>query len=183
MTLDQLFDLFWTEFKEADVPILLIGGFAVNCYKKEKRVTMDIDFLTTEENFNKALPRFEKKGCRQVTGNNLFAKVRTPGSPFDVDIVFVDRESFEDMLKEAREFEVMGRKFLTPSLKHLIALKLHAAKQDLEGRDYRDLGDILGLARENQIDVHTTQFRELCLKFGTEELHQMILKASEKWKN
>lgn len=87
------------------------------------------------------------------------------------------------MSAQAKELQLSGRKFLVPSLEHLIALKLHAAKQDLEGRDYRDLGDILGLVRDNQVDVRSDPFRELCLKFGTNDLYQMILGAAKKWKN
>ncbi len=182
MTLDELLDIFWKEFKEAGVPFLLIGGLAVNCYKQEKRVTIDVDFLTTEENFDKVLSQLEKKRCRQISRNKLFAKMRTSESPFDVDVVFVDPESFQGLFEEAREFEIKGIKFKIPSLEHLIALKLHAAKQDLVGRDYRDLSDILALMRENRMDPRTPQFLDLCLKFGNESLYQMILQASEKWR-
>jgi hypothetical protein len=62
-----------------------------------------------------------------------------------------------------------------PCLNHLIALKLHAIKYNPKIREYRDLPDIIELIRINKINTKDVEFKNLCLKYGREELYNKIL--------
>ena len=80
----------------------------------------------------------------------------------------------EGVLTETGEAQVMSEKFRVPSLNHLIALKLHALKNNLPHRELRDLRDIIELVKQHKIDVKTESFRNLCQKYGTEEVYKKI---------
>ena len=70
-----------------------------------------------------------------------------------------------------------------PSLKHLMALKLHALKNNQIYREYPDLVDLINLVRFNKVDVTKNGFRELCLQYGNRALYDKIVKAVTAWKN
>ena len=175
MNYTNVFQLVSSEFPKAGVPFLLIGGFAVNYYKAS-RSTLDIDFLIAEEDYGKILSPLKLAGYQEVRKDSLFAKL-SHKEPFfmKMDVLFTDRETLTEMLKDAKEAEIRGAKFKVPSLKHLFAMKLHALKQSGGSRDYKDLLDIMELAQKNQVNLKGDEFRELCLKFGTPELHQKII--------
>lgn len=67
---------------------------------------------------------------------------------------------------------------MVPSVNTLIALKLHALKNNFKLRENKDLSDIIELIRINKISYKTKEFKELCLKFGTEEIYQKIFERS-----
>ena len=95
----------------------------------------------------------------------------------DVDFMFVDRSTLDKILKEAGSLTISGQKFVVPSLNHLIALKLHAIKNNEKNRLMKDLPDIVNLIKNNGIDVRNEDFKNLCLKFGTENLYQRLLEV------
>lgn len=90
-----------------------------------------------------------------------------------LDLVFVEQETFQNVVKEARGVEVMGRKLLVPSAEHLIALKLHAIKNDPK-RETKDLNDIFEIIKAKGLDVGATKFKDFCLKFGNAGLFERI---------
>ena len=170
-------------FQKEMVPFVLVGGFAVNQYKFSRR-TIDIDFMTTEEGYEKVRPSLEQKGYKEFRRTRLFVRLREEAvGAIDVDILFVDENTLGGVLKEGKETEILGTRFIVPSLHHLIAMKLHAMKYDQGNRDFRDLRDIAELIKINRVDVTTNDFRNLCLKFGTEKVYQKILEAAKGWKN
>ena len=160
--------------RQAGVSCILIGGFAVN-YHKVTRQTADVDFLITKDDFNKISNFLEKAGYKQTSLHENFIQLES-SQPYlmDVDFMFVERETFERMQAEGERLDISGRQFVVPSLAHLIALKLHAIKHNPEIRIDRDLPDILNLIRINKVDVNDNQFKELCLKYGTEEIYRRI---------
>lgn len=164
MKYPNVFKLVSSEFNQAGVPFLLVGGFAVNAHQVS-RSTRDIDFLIAEEDYPKVLPLREDV-CARLKSDELFF--------IDVDILFVDRETLDEMLKEAKEVAVRGEKFKVPSLGHLIAMKLHALKNSEGEREYKDLLDIMELIHKNRVDIDSDKFRDLFLKYGTEELYLKI---------
>jgi predicted nucleotidyltransferase len=93
----------------------------------------------------------------------------------DLDFMFVDKETLDKIIQEAKEINIAGQKLLVPSLQHLIALKLHAIKYNPKIREYKDLSDIVELIKVNKINARDAEFKSLCLKYGTEELCHKIL--------
>lgn len=48
-------------------------------------------------------------------------------------------------------------------------------KHNLKIRESKDLPDIIDLIRINKIDFKGKEFKELCLKYGTEEIYRKIV--------
>ncbi len=174
-----VFELVGTEFEKARIPFVLIGGFAVNYYKAN-RMTNDLDLLMTDKYFSKAVSLLKAGGYQEVAKQNLFARFESNDpAMMDLDIIFVDQASFDGIVKDGQETSIQGISFKVPSLLHLIALKLHSVKHNPAGREYRDLWDVNELIKRNEVDVHSTDFRELCLTYGTEAIYHKIIAANK----
>lgn len=173
MRYPTIFHLVSTEFEKAKIPFILIGGFAVNAYKVS-RSTGDVDFLMALEDLPNALRIMEGNDYKKFDEGEFFVRLspaRRPG--MIVDFVLVDRITLDKMIREAKPVKLLGLRFIIPSVHHLIALKLHALKNN-SNREYKDLIDIFDLIKANKINVHTEEFREMCLKFGTEAIYSKI---------
>ena len=157
------------------IPYVLIGGFAVNYYKVTRQ-TADVDFLITQEDFDKIIGLLKKEGFKQDYAQEVFTRLTSEKPYFmDLDFMFVDKETLDKIIKEGKEASIAGQKLIVPCLNHLIALKLHAIKYNPKIREYKDLADIIELIKANNIDVKDNVFKALCLKYGTEELYRKIL--------
>ncbi len=175
MNYPTLFHLISTVLNEKDVSAVLIGGFAVNFYKVTRQ-TADIDFLITKNDFDKIFSLLEQEGYTKDDGHEVFIKLEnTKGYLMDIDFMFVDKETLDKVIKDSKEIIIAKQKFKVPSLNHLIALKLHSIRHNPKLREYKDFPDIMELIRINKIDVKRGEFKELCLKYGTEELYKRIV--------
>ncbi|MBI1871685.1 MAG: nucleotidyltransferase [Chlamydiae bacterium] len=176
MAYENPFELVSREFEKAKIPYILIGGFAVNFYKVS-RSTLDVDFLMALEDFQSAVRVMEKNGYQKFDEGDFFVRLRPAGiAGMIVDFVLVDRTTLDKILQEARPVKLGGLDFKVPSLNHLIALKLHALKNNPR-RGPKDLLDIFDLIKNNEMNITTEEFRQLCLKFGTEEVYSKILEV------
>ncbi len=156
------------------VACILIGGFAINHYKVTRQ-TADVDFLITPEDFDKIIARLEKAGYQKNLAQDTFVQLKSNRlSLLDIDFMFVDRETFAQIRNEGQPISIAGQKFVVPSLNHLIALKLHSIKYNPKIRLSKDFPDIINLIRINKLDFKDKKFKELCLKYGTEEIYQRI---------
>lgn len=177
MTSQSIFHLISDLTKKEGVSCILIGGFAINYYRVTRQ-TADVDFLITKDDFDKIITILEKAGYKKDLIQENFAQLKsTQLSLLDVDFIFVDQDTLTKILKESQEIEIAKQKLLVPSLDHLIALKLHSIKYNPKLRLTRDLPDIINLIRINEIDFKNNNFKELCLKFGTDEIYNKILEA------
>lgn len=163
--------------RKEGVPCVLIGGFAVNHYNVTRQ-TADVDFLITREDFDRISGFLEKAGYEQTLAQDTFAQLRSGRLPLlDIDFMFVDQATLTKILSEGQLLKIAGQKFIVPSLHHLIALKLHSIKYNPKIRLIRDLPDIVNLIRINKVNVGDKKFKELCLKYGTEEIYRRILET------
>ena len=154
---------------------ILIGGFAVNYYKLTRQ-TADIDFLITQDDFERIAALLEQNGFKKDYAQEVFVRFKGEKPNFmDIDFMFVDKETLDKIIKEGNEANIAGVKFIIPSLAHLIALKLHSIKHNPKIREYKDLLDIIELIRINKVNVENAEFRSLCLKYGTEALYHRIV--------
>jgi len=175
MKYPTIFHLISIEFKKAKIPLVLIGGFAVNYYGVTRQ-TADIDFLTTKENSAEALELLKRAGYKQGVVQKVFARLEDSKTYLiDIDFMFVDKETLTRIIEDGKKIRIAGRSFIVPSLNHLIALKLHSVKFNPEIREFKDLPDIINLLRVNKVNVRTERFRKLCLKYGTKELYHKIV--------
>lgn len=175
MTGHTIFKLISDLPTKVGVRCVLIGGFAINYYKVTRQ-TIDIDFIIDKEDLSKVSDYLKKAGFKLDFLHDNFARFK--GNDYyllDVDFMFVDKETLDKIINEGKEASVAGQKFIVPSLNTLIALKLHAIKCNQKLREHKDMPDIISLIRTNKIDYKSKDFRELCLKFGTEDLYNKIL--------
>jgi hypothetical protein len=169
-----IFHLLSTEFKKAKISCVLIGGFAVNYYGATRH-TADVDFLISTEDSEKASKLLRKAGFKQSVSQDVFARFGDNRSYFmDIDFMFVDKETLGEITREGKKAKVAGKEFIVPSLNHLIALKLHSIKFN-PIRELTDLPDVVRLIQVNKVNVLSSGFKELCLKYGTKELYDRIL--------
>lgn len=176
MSYPTVFHLISTLSKKDNVSCVLIGGFAVNYYKLTRQ-TVDVDFLITESDFEKIEVALKKEGFRKdCIQQGVFIRLKSNKSYLiDLDFMFVDRDTLDKIIKDGKEINIAGQRFIVPSLFHLIALKLHSIKYNPKLREPKDFPDIIGLIRANNIKVKDKEFKELCLKYGTEEIYHEIL--------
>lgn len=156
---------------------ILIGGFAVNFYKVSRN-TADVDFLITKEDFYKISGLLASEGFKPLSAHENFAHFQSPGSGLiGIDFMFVDQDTFVKIKQEGQRFKVGKNEFIVPSLNHLMALKLHSMKFNFKDRLVKDFPDIIGLIRTNRLNIHDNHLKELCLKYGSEEIYQRILEV------
>jgi len=175
MPYPTIFHLISAITNKEGVRCVLIGGFAVNYYKVTRQ-TIDVDFLTTKEDFNKISDLLKKAGFELGYAQEVFTRFKGPDHYLmDIDFMFVDKETLDKIIKDSKETFIAKQKFIVPSLNTLIALKLHAIKYNQKLRVHKDFPDIINLIRVNKVNYKSKEFRELCLKYGTEELYNKIL--------
>lgn len=180
MKYESIFELMSKELPKEGVRFVLIGGFAVSHYGMN-RFTKDVDFMIVKEDFQKVSTILQDSGYKEAIVQGAFARFKGQGEPFiDVDIMFVDQGTFEGIFSDGVRAAIEGNEFVLPSMMHLIALKIHAMKNNPARMEYPDLSDILIIAKQNNINLNGDDFRELCFTYGTEQIYQEILR---RWSN
>jgi len=178
MSYESVFHLLSDISKKGGVSLILIGGFAVNYYKYARQ-TVDADFLIKEQDFLKVSQFLKSAGYKLDYSQEAFARFVSTGDSviMDIDFMFVDEETFAKIFNDSQKTSIVNCEFRVPSLRHLIALKLHAIKYNLNLRLAKDIPDIINLIKINKVDAQGEEFKELCLKYGTQEIYQKILEG------
>ena len=176
MNYESVFHLLKDISKKENIPLILIGGFAVNHYKYVRQ-SIDVDFLITEQDFQKILAPLESAGYKIDYQQKVFARLISNKGllMMDIDFMFVDKQTFDKITADSQRVDIAGCAFRVPSLWHLIALKLHAVKYNTRLRWAKDIGDIASLMKINHLNIRGPEFKELCLKYATEEIYDKIL--------
>ena len=100
-----------------------------------------------------------------VIGGHALAAHGVARQTVDVDLLFVDAPTF-DRLESGGVPLQRGRVTLhAPALPHLIALKLHAIRNN-PAREAGDLGDIARLLHANREAIAANELAALCEQFG-----------------
>lgn len=170
-----IFHLISSVCKNKNVSCVLIGGFALNHYKVSRQ-TADVDFLITNDDYKKIAPLLEEEGYEQEYVQEVFVRFTAQKSNLmNLDFMFVDKQTLDAIIHDGKEVIVAEQKCIVPSVHHLIALKLHAIKNNPKAREFKDFLDIGDLIRTNKIDINDSEFKNLCLQYGTEELYKKIV--------
>ena len=179
MNCPTVFDLIAHVAQETGARLILIGGFAINAYGVARN-TLDVDFLISEADYQKLKGPLLAQGYEETVRTEVFVKqTHKDRGAMPIDLLFVDPNTFEMIWRGGGETTISGHKFKTPSLLHLIALKLHAIKKGSKDRFWKDLPDIINLVVANRMDVSSSNFVEICRKFGPEGIHQKIQEATQ----
>jgi len=161
---------------EQDPPLrfLIIGGHAVIAHGFS-RMTSDIDFLASKADRARWMTKITAAGLRKTFETEAFAQFsQERGEAFD--LMFVNEETFQKFLADAKESKFLGASAPIPSLDHLLALKLHALKGKPPHRTSKDAEDVEMLARNNKLDLTNRKYEELFLKYASREIYETILR-------
>ena len=158
---------------------VLVGGHAVNLHGYA-RSTTDLDILVCKDDREVWLSAAAELGDALSRDGLTFLQLRAPApSEWPLDLMLVGRETFEGVAQAAQPMRLFDDEVPVVSLSHLLALKLHALKHTNVGPVLKDYEDILNLATINKLDLRSDEFRDLCLRYGTIELYERILRLSQ----
>jgi len=158
-------------------PFVLIGGHALQAYG-HLRTTLDTAVLVAADSSDALCRELASLGFRKTACNRLVLRFNRPSAPDGyeetLDVLLVDVETFNGILVESRELDLGNGSCRVPSLSHLLALKLHAIRQDRR-RELRDLADIESLLRLNPGAISATELRQLASRHAPPDLLPRIL--------
>ena len=159
----------------ANLEALLIGGHAVNMHGVS-RFTEDIDFLVPRAKLDAWKAILSALGFAPFREGPTFAQFarEVEHGPKRLDLMLVNDETFTKLSARALALPEPSESLRIVCVEHLIALKLHVLKQDLEHRRLRDFLDVVDLVKENEIDLQTAEMKEIFEKYGTPELYQKV---------
>lgn len=154
---------------------IVIGGHAINCYGLARQ-TGDIDLLVDRTHKNEWSELLSKLDYQPGQNDQRFARFRSSYlAAWPIDLMFVDPDTFGQMYSESLEFDVGVSRVRVVSIRHLIALKIHALKIYQEHRHLKDYSDLLGLMKLKASNLTTNEIRELCLKYADMSLFTKLL--------
>jgi hypothetical protein len=155
---------------EAGVPFLVIGGHAVIAYGFPRQ-TADLDLLIREQDRETWHALVTALGYTpyHLQANFLMYNSLVPGTP-PLDFMIVNAQTFARLAADSGRLGAEGHGAMIPSLRHLIALKLHALRGGQAHRHERDLLDVITLVQLQSIDLASPDYREIFERYGTEAI-------------
>lgn len=174
----KILDLISQAAREQGLECLLIGGHAINA-TGDRRHTRDVDLVVCETERKRWEALLSNMDYKLFNDSGAFLQFSPPDlTQWPVDLMLVNERTFSGLRDGARVVNLGGQHdVLTPSIEHLIAMKLHAMKQGPPARRLRDLLDIITLVRQGRIDVGGDDFKQLCERYGSRETHAEIVKT------
>lgn len=156
-----------------DLPYLLIGGFAAS-YWGTPRFTADVDYVVPHEAFEAAKLTMSALGYRMAAlhPEESFAHFSPPGdSSFRIDLMLVDQSTWEKLKNHASlaDFGLSSNIPIVGAL-HLVAMKLHSAKQVDRSDKYKDLNDIVEICIAQDISLEDLENSGILSSHGTEKI-------------
>ena len=153
--------------------LLLIGAYALQAYDVVRQ-TMDLDCLVVDEDANALGTILLGAGYELIQRTDAFLRYSHPSVWFmDVDVMTVDRDTFDKMFAQSTTRKVQSITMNVPSLLHLIALKLHAVKNNAK-RELKDMGDIVELLRAHPDAVSQEALRGVCERYGPDGILEKL---------
>jgi hypothetical protein len=157
--------------READrqgLDFLIIGGHAVMHYGYV-RMTLDLDLLARDDQREAWRQLMAQHGYVSYSESPAFIQFasRTVGWPA-VDLMFVHADTWAQLRSEAVTKNSGNVEVLVPSVRHLVALKLHAAGSPTRSNPGKDWTDIEELIRRHRLDPYNAEFAQLILRHGGE---------------
>ncbi len=151
----------------AGLPFLIIGGNAVIAYGYPRQ-TVDVDFLVRDSDRKKWDELILALGYRAHQIHPVF-HMYNPISQENpaVDLMLVNEGTFTKLSVQTTDTLLGGVTVKIPSLRNLIALKLHALRHGGEHRHTRDFLDVVELAQLNQVDLAAPEYVEILERHAT----------------
>jgi hypothetical protein len=154
---------------QADVPLLIIGGNALQAYGLA-RPTFDIDCMISAPNRERIRETLLRSGFQWMAEFSSFQEFRYEGrmDTVPIHVMFVDSATFEKMWARSSQHAYGNLSLRVPAAAHLIALKLHAVKNN-PSRQGKDMRDIIHLLEQSPALVSKQELREICARYASAE--------------
>lgn len=163
----EIFDLLNRLQSRCGANLLLIGGWALQAHGYARH-TVDVDCMGAVEDDALIGEELRKAGFDCFDEMSAFRRFRHRLDPFLVlDLMRVNAGTFAKMWERSVPFFADGIELRVPALPHLLALKLHAAKN--QHRTSKDMEDVVQLLTFNPGKVPPAELRSLCEQFGSPE--------------
>jgi hypothetical protein len=173
----KFFETIDAETRKRNLQFLVIGGLAVNLYGYS-RETADLDLLICDGQREPWLGLFSRLDyVIYKDGGNFIQLSSEQHAAWPVDLMLVQKRTFAPMFAASQEADLYGTPSRIPSLKHLIALKLHALKNTRLDRFLKDFLDVENLIRINNLDLKSENIRQLFVRYGTMELYDKVSRS------
>ena len=112
-------------FIKHSIQPVLVGGYAIIAYKIQ-RMTFDIDFLLTADDFAKIESDIFALGYSVFNRQNAFVQLKSEALGLrDLDFLLSDPKTANSLIQNGRTVVIAGESFIVPSPLHLVAMKLH----------------------------------------------------------
>lgn len=166
-------EIIWDGLETRNVTALLIGGHALSAFGVARQ-TLDIDCLMVDSDSGAIHTILTEAGYRETERTENFIRYSHSSIYLmDVDVMLVDRGTFDKMLQRSSVDKVGNINVRIPCLVHLIALKLHAIRNNPK-RELKDLGDIVELLRSNQGKVPGEELKSTCARYGPDGIYAKL---------
>lgn len=171
--MDSSFPDLYKSLAEHNIKTLLIGGHAMQAYGVVRQ-TLDMDWLAMDEDVPKIKDVMKYNDYDLLAETDNFLRFRHQESGMlDIDVLIVDRKTFEMLYNSGSTLETPLGKWRIPSPAHFISLKLHAVKNN-PLRETRDVADIVDILRMVGSGISQDDLRQLCEKYGPGGIYDRI---------
>jgi len=159
------------------LPFLLIGGHAVILHGFPRN-TFDLDLMILRTDQIRWIDLLEELGEKKISAGPTFLQFESlDQKTMPVDLMLSNPETFEKMSAESLVALKGEGTIRMVSLRHLVALKCHAIKFGHSGRVEKDVDDLIGLGKANNLNWNDAEWHEIVLKHGTKELDEKLQRS------
>lgn len=143
------------------IPWIIVGGVATRAYMPE-RATQDIDILVRSQDGDQVQERLEATGYRYVSRLAIPGFLIRSSEGVDMDVILGDYPWLEEALAHPRQ-DPAGYPVL--DLPFLVLMKMASSRS----RDFGDLGTMLGLASEKELE----RVRDAVARYALDEVDDL----------
>jgi hypothetical protein len=156
MDFARVLDLVTTHLSSHGFSWAVAGGAAMQAYGLA-RATQDLDFVTESAAADELVSRLEAAGYETLYRSEGFSNhVHADPSLGRVDFIYLEPGTAELLFAAARPVPWGGLRVLVPSPLHMIAMKVHAMKND-PSRSLREMADVQHLLLLEGVDRATAR--------------------------
>ena len=170
----EILNILNREASASGLNYLVIGGHAIGALGYVRH-TGDLDLLICDDQLELWCAILERLKYQAFQTHPAFIRWKGPQiDTWPIDFMIVDRRSFAGLMSDSSEIKIGAATVRIPSLRHIIALKLHALKQGQPHRQLKDLSDIIELIKIGKVNWREADFVAFCEKYGTTEIYERI---------
>jgi Nucleotidyl transferase AbiEii toxin, Type IV TA system len=173
----RVLEKFHNAAKSAGLDYLLIGGFAASFWGKP-RFTADVDFVVEESTFDQFKKLLSSIGYKldYLHPKRSFAHFcQIDVSNFRIDLMIVNAETWIKLKASSSQAKFSeSETYPVVDALHLIAMKLHAAKQSDRQEFHKDINDIVEVMLAQKITFADLEQADIINKHGSEKTTALL---------